>query len=76
MIADKNPFKQGKFMPGSRIPIVAPEHFSDLRPDRVLALAWNIIPEIRRELAESGFRREQVVTRLDLDPRNRGDRDS
>jgi len=45
-VADRSPHKQGRFMPGSRIPIVAPEKLLEERPDVVLILAWNIADEI------------------------------
>jgi SAM-dependent methyltransferase len=48
-IADKSPHKQGKLMPGVRIPIVGPERLLDEMPDHVLLLAWNFRDEIVRE---------------------------
>ncbi|MDR3630590.1 MAG: class I SAM-dependent methyltransferase [Desulfocapsaceae bacterium] len=49
-VADRNPAKQGKFMPGSRIPIVDEAHLQRQRPDRVLILPWNLREEIMRQL--------------------------
>jgi len=43
---DRNPYKQGKYTPGSRIPILAPEHIDETRPDYVLILPWNLRDEI------------------------------
>jgi hypothetical protein len=43
---DANPYKQGKFTPGTRIPIVAPEKIQQARPDYVLILPWNLKEEI------------------------------
>jgi SAM-dependent methyltransferase len=43
---DANPYKQGKFTPGTRIPILAPERIRDARPDFVLILPWNLKDEI------------------------------
>jgi len=43
---DRNPYKQGKYTPGSRIPIFAPEKIRDTRPDYVLILPWNLKDEI------------------------------
>ncbi|MES2819761.1 MAG: class I SAM-dependent methyltransferase [Pseudomonadota bacterium] len=51
-VADANPHKQGKFMPGSRIPIVAPERIAQERPDYVLVLPWNLLEEVTAQLAE------------------------
>jgi C-methyltransferase C-terminal domain len=46
MIADRNPAKQGKLLPGSRIPIVGPDQVLAYRPDDVLILPWNLADEI------------------------------
>lgn len=43
---DANPYKQGKFTPGTRIPIHAPERIRQERPDYVLILPWNLADEI------------------------------
>ncbi|ANJ67715.1 SAM-dependent methyltransferase [Halothiobacillus diazotrophicus] len=45
-VVDMNPVKQGKFMPGSRIPILAPEQIQKDRPDYILILPWNIRQEV------------------------------
>ena len=50
-IVDRNPAKQGKFMPGSRIPIVAEAHLSVDRPEVVLILPWNLKAEVMGQLA-------------------------
>jgi SAM-dependent methyltransferase len=43
---DANPYKQGKFTPGTRIPILAPDAIKTARPDFVLILPWNLREEI------------------------------
>ncbi len=43
---DRNPHKQGKYLPGSHLPIHAPEMLKQTRPDYVLILPWNIKEEI------------------------------
>ncbi len=48
---DANPYKQGKFTPGTRIPILAPEKLREARPDYVLILPWNLKDEISAQLA-------------------------
>jgi SAM-dependent methyltransferase len=48
---DRNPYKQGKFTPGMRIPIHAPERIRETRPDYVLILPWNLREEIMEQLA-------------------------
>ena len=39
---DRNPHKQGKFLPGTHIPIYAPETIEETRPDYILILPWNL----------------------------------
>jgi hypothetical protein len=46
VIFDAAPSKQGHFMPGSHIPILAPEYLIDFEPDYILILPWNISKEI------------------------------
>lgn len=48
---DRNPFKQGKYLPGTRIPIFAPEKIAETRPDYILILPWNLKAEITAQLA-------------------------
>jgi SAM-dependent methyltransferase len=48
--ADRSPHKQGRFLPGSRIPILAPEEIERTRPDVVFILAWNLREEIMEQL--------------------------
>jgi hypothetical protein len=43
---DRSPHKQGNFLPGSRIPIYAPERIRETKPDFVLILPWNLKTEI------------------------------
>ncbi|MFW9081024.1 methyltransferase domain-containing protein [Pseudomonas sp. P2757] len=52
-VADANPHKQGKFLPGSRIPIVAPERIAVEKPDYILVLPWNLLSEVTEQLAEA-----------------------
>ena len=48
---DRSPHKQGNFLPGSRIPIHAPERIFETRPDFVLILPWNLRDEIVEQMA-------------------------
>ncbi|WP_076792520.1 class I SAM-dependent methyltransferase [Chlorobium sp. KB01] len=50
-VVDKNPAKQGKYMPGSRIPIVSEERLREDHPDYVVILPWNLREEIMQQLA-------------------------
>ena len=59
---DRNPYKQGKLLPGSRIPILEPEAIFRNRPDYVLILPWNIKDEIAKQLAEIKTWNGQFVT--------------
>jgi SAM-dependent methyltransferase len=49
-VVDKNPAKQGKFLPGSRIPIVDEARLSEAKPDYVVILPWNLRSEIIGQL--------------------------
>ena len=48
---DRSPHKQGKYLPGTRIPIRHPDELREARPDYVLILPWNIRDEIMTQLA-------------------------
>ncbi len=64
MVADGNPAKQGRFMPGSRIPIVAPEQLDGFRPDDLLVLPWNILEEVKRNNAHLAARGTRFITAI------------
>ncbi|MEO0773788.1 MAG: class I SAM-dependent methyltransferase [Pseudomonadota bacterium] len=48
---DRSPHKQGRFLPGTRLPILAPEAIFEARPDYVLILPWNLKDEIQDQMA-------------------------
>ncbi len=48
---DRNPVKQGRFLPGVHIPVLAPEVIRETKPDFVLILPWNIKDEIMHQMA-------------------------
>jgi len=48
---DANPYKQGKYTPGTHIPILPPERIRETKPDYVLILPWNLREEITRTAA-------------------------
>jgi C-methyltransferase C-terminal domain/Putative zinc binding domain/Methyltransferase domain len=47
---DRNPYKHGRLLPGSRIPVLPPEQLDAARPDYVLILPWNLRDEIMQQL--------------------------
>jgi SAM-dependent methyltransferase len=47
---DRSPFKQGRFLPGTHIPIYPPERLAETRPDYIVVLPWNLKDEISRQL--------------------------
>jgi hypothetical protein len=48
---DRNPYKHGKYLPGTHIPIFPPEKIAETKPDYVLILPWNLKDEITAQLA-------------------------
>jgi SAM-dependent methyltransferase len=49
---DRNPYKHGRFLPGTHIPIFGPEKIKETRPDYLLILPWNLKDEIMGQMAE------------------------
>ncbi len=47
---DRNPYKQGRFLPGTHIPIYHPDHIRETKPDYVVILPWNLQNEIMQQL--------------------------
>jgi SAM-dependent methyltransferase len=60
-VVDRNVHKQGKYMPGQRIPIFGPEKLLEAQPDYVLLLAWNFAAEIMAQQAEYARRGGRFV---------------
>jgi hypothetical protein len=50
-VVDRNPAKQGKFLPGCRLPIVGEDYLKKTRPDYVVILPWNLRAEVTEQLA-------------------------
>ena len=68
-VVDQSPHKQGKFMPGSRIPIVTEELLSVHKPDFVVILPWNISDEVKTQLnylSKSGTKFVVAVPNLQI----------
>ncbi|QKV76584.1 class I SAM-dependent methyltransferase [Amycolatopsis sp. Hca4] len=51
---DRNPYKHGRFTPGTRIPVLPPERIEADRPDYVLVLPWNLREELTEQLSHIG----------------------
>jgi hypothetical protein len=49
-VVDRNPAKQGKYLPGSRIPVVTEEHLTRRKPDFIVILPWNLKNEVMAQL--------------------------
>ena len=70
-VADRNPAKQGKYLPGSRIPVVGVEALREARPDFVVIFPWNLSDEVMGEhayIAEWGGRFVTAVPELKITP--------
>lgn len=68
-VCDAAVAKQGKFMPGSRIPILAPSELIEHRPDYLIILPWNIAAEVKHQnarLAKLGTRFVTAVPKLEI----------
>ena len=50
-VVDRSPHKQGRFLPGTRIPIYHPDRIRETRPDYVLILPWNLRGEIMETMS-------------------------
>jgi hypothetical protein len=61
-VVDRNPAKQGKYMPGSRIPIRDEAHLKAAKPDYVVILPWNLKTEVRQQLEYVTAWRGRTVT--------------
>ncbi len=65
-VADRNPAKQGKYLPGSRIHIVSEAHIKKERPDYVVILPWNLLDEVMTQLAYVRDWKGQFVTAVPM----------
>ena len=61
-ICDAAPSKQGKWTPGTHIPILPPKELTRRRPDFILILSWNIVSEIKSQLVHLSQAGSRFVT--------------
>ncbi len=69
LVCDAAAAKQGKFMPGSHIPILKPQTLAESAPDYVLVLPWNIADEVVQQnaaLKAQGVRFVKAIPRLEV----------
>ncbi len=50
-VVDRSPHKQGRYLPGSRIPICDPQRIAETQPDYLMILPWNLKKEIMNQTA-------------------------
>ncbi len=68
-MVDRNPYKHGRFTPGTHIPILAPDALDEHRPDVIVVMPWNLRDEIVPFLAERcrwGARAAIAIPRLEV----------
>jgi SAM-dependent methyltransferase len=63
-VADASPHKQGRFLPGSGIPVVAPERIDADRPDFIIIFPWNLRDEIAGQLEHARTWGAKFVTAI------------
>ncbi|MEL0082825.1 MAG: methyltransferase C-terminal domain-containing protein, partial [Gammaproteobacteria bacterium] len=63
-VVDNNPEKQGKYLPGSRIPIVKESHLQNNRPDYLVILPWNLKSEISERISSMTEQGMKIVTAI------------
>jgi SAM-dependent methyltransferase len=61
-VVDRSPHKQGKFMPGSRIPIVSEDRLASDKPDFIVVFPWNLSDEIADQLRYLSLNGTEFVT--------------
>jgi SAM-dependent methyltransferase len=64
LTVDRSPHKQGRFLPGSRLPVLHPDVLRELRPDLLLILPWNLRAEISEQMSWIGEWGGRFVTAI------------
>ena len=68
-VADASPHKQGRYLPGSHIPVISPEKIKDLQPDYLIIFPWNLRDEIIQQnsyIREWGGKFVTVIPQLEI----------
>jgi SAM-dependent methyltransferase len=68
-LVDRNPYKQGRYTPGTHIPIFSPDRLDEVRPDVILIMPWNLRDEIAGQLAHAaswGARLVVAIPKLEV----------
>ncbi len=63
-VADLSPHKQGRFLPGSHIPVVAPDRIDEERPDFIVIFPWNLREEVIEQLGHARSWGARFVTAI------------
>ena len=63
-VADASPHKQGRFLPGSHIPVAAPEQIDEAKPDFIIIFPWNLSDEIIAQLGHARSWGARFVTAI------------
>ena len=70
---DTTPFKQGKYLPGSHIPVYSEEKLKELNPDTIIILPWNHKREIMSKLekiSKTGTKFVTVIPEMDVNSKS------
>ena len=68
-VADASPHKQGRYLPGSHIPVISPQQIKEIKPDYLIIFPWNLKEEIIRQNAyirEWGGKFVTVIPHLEI----------
>ncbi len=63
-VCDASPAKQGKYMPGSHIPIISPKILSEMEPDYIVIFPWNLVEEIKNDISSLIEKPARFVTAI------------
>lgn len=61
-VCDAAPSKQGKYLPGSHIPVLSPDELEKRKPDSIIVLPWNLAEEIKAQLSYARAWKADIIT--------------